>query len=104
VQVEPELLALLLATVNDVHIERKSCNVMTSKAHMADQFVHLDEKKMIPTDRDEGNDVWIPNTGASNHMMGCLDVLASLDMSTCNPVCFSDGSLVEIEDISSMVL
>lgn len=55
VKAEPEQPALLLSTVNTVHIKGSSCEVMTSRVHMDDQVVHLNEKKVVHIDRDEGN-------------------------------------------------
>lgn len=71
-QEEPEHPALLMSTVNTMHIKSSSCDVMTSKVHMDDQVVHIHEKKVILVDSDEGNDVWVLDMGASNHMTGGL--------------------------------
>ena len=35
---------------------------------MTRQVVHLNEKKVHPGDCDEDRDVWVLDTGASNHM------------------------------------
>lgn len=78
VQAKPERLTLLLAMVNVVHLERRSCNIMTLRVHKDDQCVRINEKKVTPANCDESNDVWILNTGgARNHMTGCLKVLTS---------------------------
>lgn len=104
VQAEPEQPTLLLSTVNTMHIKGSSCEVMTSRVHMYDRVVHLNENKVVSIDRDEGNNVWVLDTGASNHMTGCLEALTSLDKSVRGTVRFGDGSLVEIEGIRSMML
>jgi hypothetical protein len=44
------------------------------------------------------------DTGASNHMTGWREALASLDMTVRVTVRFGDGSLVEIEGISPVML
>jgi hypothetical protein len=103
-QAELEHLVLMLSTINVMHIERRSLDVMTSRVCMADQVMHLNEKKMFPTDHDKGNNVWVLDTGASNHMKGCLEALAPLNISVRDTMRFGDGSLVEIEGIGFMML
>lgn len=102
-QAELEQLVLMLSTINVMHIERRSLDVMTSRVCMADQVMHLYEK-MFPTDHDKGNNVWVLDTGASNHMKGCLEALAPLNISVRGIVRFGDGSLVEIEGIGFVML
>ncbi|CAD6340073.1 unnamed protein product [Miscanthus lutarioriparius] len=79
--------ALLLAT----------CDVV----HEPTQIVHLMEK-VIPIDVPDG--VWVLDTGASNHMTGTRSVLTQLDRSVLGTMRFGDGSRVEIEGISSVVI
>lgn len=95
--------ALMLAMVNSVHVERRTHCTVASRASTWDQVVHLNEKKVFPADRDEGSDAWVLDTGASNHMTGCREVLSSLDTSVQGTVRFGDGSLVEIVGIGSVV-
>ena len=66
--------------------------------------MHLNEKDVVPADRDEDSDVWVLDTGASNHMTGRRDALASLDTSIGGTVRFGDGSLVAIEGMGSVML
>jgi hypothetical protein len=66
--------------------------------------VHLNEKEVVPEDREEDDDVWVLDTGASNHMTGRCDALVSLDRSVGGTVCFGDGSIVAIEGIGSVML
>lgn len=67
--------------------------------------MHLNEEKKYPTAIGvEEKDVWVLDTGASNHMTGRREALASLDASVRGTVCFGDGSLVDIEGIGSVVL
>ena len=66
--------------------------------------MHLHEKKVHPGESDEAGDIWVLDTGASNHMTGRREALASLDTSVLGTVRFGDGSLVEIEGIGSVVL
>jgi len=56
--------------------------------------VHLHEKKVHPGESDEAGDIWVLDTGASNHMTGRREALASLDTSVLGTVRFGDGSLV----------
>jgi hypothetical protein len=87
-----------------VQIERRSFDVVTSSVRMTDQFVLPNENKVIHVDHNKGNDVQALYTGASNHMMGCLEEFTSLNMFVCGIVCCSDGSLVEIEGIVFVML
>jgi hypothetical protein len=58
--------ALLLATVNTVHVDQSPCGVKLR----TQQVVHLNEEKVYLQDRDEDKDSWVLDTGASNHMTG----------------------------------
>jgi hypothetical protein len=66
--------ALLLATVNTMHVEH-----VQHGAKPMQQVVHLNEKKVYPQNRDDNKDVWVLDTGAINHMTGRREALASLD-------------------------
>ena len=94
--------ALLLATVNAVRVAPR--DVAPSASRTTRQVVHLNEKKVHPNDGDVDEDVWVLDTGASNHMTGRREALASLDTSVGGTVRFGDGSLVEIEGIGSVML
>jgi hypothetical protein len=74
---------------------------MTGVEH---QVVHLNEEKVYSTDWDDDKDAWVLDTGASNHMTGRREALASLDTTVRGTVRFGDGSLVEIEGIGSVML
>ena len=89
--------ALLLATVNAVRVQEATRRVQS-------QVVNLNEKKVVRADRDEDDDVWVLDTGASNHMTGRRDVLTSLDTSIGGTVRFGDGSLVAIKGMGSVML
>jgi len=102
VQAEGEQPALLLATVNAVHVQPR--DVEPSVACATRQVVHLNEKKVYPTDRDEDKNVCVLDMGASNHMTGRREALTSLDTFVRGTVRFGDGSLVEIEGIRSVML
>ncbi|XP_072149568.1 uncharacterized protein [Setaria viridis] len=104
VEVGPEHPTLMLATVNAVHVQKGSLGVKSSETRMTRQVVHLNEKKVYPADRDEDKGVWVLDTGASNHMTGHREALASLDMFVRGTVRFGDGSLVEIQGIGSVML
>ena len=90
-QAEPDHPALLVVTVNSVH------------GH-GGQVVHLNEENVFPEHCDEDDNVWVPDTGASNHMTGCRQALASLDTTVGGTVCFGDGLLVEIVGTGSVML
>jgi hypothetical protein len=94
--------ALMLATVDAVHTVAPRRHAEQVEVHVPHHVVHLNEEKVFPEDRDD--DTWVLDTGASNHMMGCRVVLASLDTSVGGTVRFGDGSLVEIKGIGSVLL
>jgi hypothetical protein len=102
VQAEREELALMLATVNSVRVAAARRDVETAGVMTHEHVVHLNQKKVYPADREDN--MWVLDTGASNHMTGCREVLASLDMSVGGTVCFGDGSLVEIKGLGSVML
>jgi hypothetical protein len=101
---EQENPSLLLAMVATVHVHRASFDVELVGVRTTHQVVHLNEKKVFPADYDEDKNVWVLDTGASNHMTGRCEALASLDASMCGTMRFDDGSLVEIEGIGYVVL
>ena len=100
-QTEQEQPPLLLATVNAVGVQKGAVGAVVCATG---QVVHLNEEKVYPADCDADGDVWVLDTGASNHMMGRREALVSLDMSVHGTVRFGDGSLVEIEGIGSVML
>jgi hypothetical protein len=104
VQTDVDQPALLLTTVNAVHIEKMWRDMKPSETGMTRHVVHLHEEKVFPLDRDDDSNVWVLDTGASNYMTGHHEALASLDTTVCGTVHFGDGSLVEIEGISSGML
>jgi len=67
-QADHENPSLLLATVDAAQIDRFPVDVKQ-------QEVHLHEKKVYPEDCDEVRNVWVLDTGASNHMTGRREVL-----------------------------
>jgi len=91
--------SILLATVNAVH--NHVHKVESSLSDTIRQEVHLNEKKVFACEEVQGDDRWVLDTGASNHMTGCRQALRSLDTTVCGTVRFGDGSLVKIEGIGS---
>jgi hypothetical protein len=105
VQTEQENPSLLLSTVATVRVHRAPFDAEPVGVRTTHQVVHLNEEKKYSTViGDEEKDVWVLDTGASNHMTGRREALASLDASVRGTVRFGDGSLVEIEGIGSVVL
>jgi hypothetical protein len=98
--------SILLAMVNAVHVHTR--DVEPEPRGTTRHVVHLNEKKVHPGDREQDHDaekdVWVLDTGASNHMMGRRETLTSLDTSVGGTVRFGDGSLVNIEGIGSVLL
>lgn len=99
-QADTDQPSILLATVNAVHTRPRDVKPVARRTDC--QVVPLHEKKVYPAERDE--DVWVLDTGASNHMTGRREALTSLDMSVGGTVRFGDGSLVEIEGMGSVLL
>jgi len=66
------------------------------------QGVFLNQEQVLPETYGEGS--WILDTGATNHMTGRREALASLDESVRGAVRFGDGSTVEIQGIGSVAL
>lgn len=66
-----------MATVNTVRVSPH--DVEPSEEGTASHIVHLNEKKVFLANQDENEDAWVLDTGASNHMTGCCEVLSSLD-------------------------
>lgn len=57
---------------------------------------------MLPVEYNNG--AWVLDTGATNHMTGCRESLASLDESMRGVVRFGDGSMVEIHGIGAVTI
>jgi hypothetical protein len=62
----------------------------------------LSQEYVFPDEYHEG--AWILDTGATNHMTGCREALASLDESVRGAVRFGDGTTVEIQGIGAVAL
>lgn len=59
-------------------------------------------ERVFPEEYHEG--AWILDTGATNHMTGCREALATLDVSVRGAVCFGDGSTVDIQGMGAVAL
>jgi len=64
--------------------------------------VFLSQERVFPAEYNEG--AWILDTGATNHMTGNRDALASLDESVHGAVRFGDGSTVQIQGIGVVTI
>jgi hypothetical protein len=104
VQVDADQPTLLLTTMNVMRIKNSWRDIALVETGVTHQVLHLNEDKVYPLDCDDDKDVWVLDTGASNHMTGCHEALASLDTSVWGTIRFRDGSLVEIEGIGSVML
>ena len=69
------------------------CNVVRTTA-VGGSNVFLNQERVFPSTYDAGT--WVLDTGATNHMTGCRESLASLDQSVKGVVRFGDGARVEI--------
>ncbi|CAD6257329.1 unnamed protein product [Miscanthus lutarioriparius] len=64
--------------------------------------VFLNQEHVFPTECDDG--VWVLDIGATNHMTGCRESLASLGESVHGVVRFGDRSMVEIHRIGVVTI
>ena len=77
------------------------CNVTSTQAQPSHRMF-LSQERVFPVGYNEG--AWILDTGATNHMTGSRNALASLDEIVCGAVRFGDGSTVEIQGIGAMAI
>jgi len=70
--------------------------VLTLDTPGMNQKVFLNKRKVIPKLKGTQNIAWYLDTGASNHMTGCLEKFIELDTKVTGSVKFGDGSIVEI--------
>jgi len=84
--------ALLVAQVSNV----------VRTATTSSQHVFLNQERVLPSSYEAGS--WILDTGATNHMTGCRESLATLDESVRGAVRFGDGSKVEIHGIGAVTI
>lgn len=66
------------------------------------QEIHLSEEKVVPAVCSD--EVWVLDTGASNHMTGTKSTLTQLDDTVSGSVKFGDGSTVKICGLGSVVM
>ena len=66
------------------------------------QHAFLKQERVFPVEYNDG--AWVLDTGATNHMTGCRQSLASLDESVRGVVLFGDGSMVKIHGIGAVTI
>jgi hypothetical protein len=70
------------------------------------KVVHITEEKVYAALGDEAEKDscrWVLDTGASNHMSGCWAAFSSIDDSTIGMVKFTNGSVVKIDGIGTIL-
>ena len=77
------------------------CNLVRS-TEQTGQGVYLNQTRVFPSEYEVGS--WVLDTGATNHMTGCRDSLASLDETVKGAVRFGDGSRVEIRGVGAVTI
>jgi hypothetical protein len=77
------------------------CNVVWT-ATPSTQRVFLNQERVFLVEYGEG--AWVLDTGATNHMTGCQESLATLDELVRGTVRFGDGSTVEIHGIGAVTI
>jgi hypothetical protein len=60
------------------------------------EHVLLHEDKVVPKIKGTREKAWYLDTGASNHMTGCIEKFAAIDTTITGSVKFGDGSTVKI--------
>jgi hypothetical protein len=69
----------------------------------ATEIVHLVEEKVPMHFSDEENEARVPPLGATNHMTGCRSAFSNLDRSIHDTMKFGDGSVVQIEEMGTIL-
>lgn len=69
-----------------------------------DEEVFLHEDKVVPKPSGTQSKDWYLDTGASNHMTGCMEKFAKIDMTVKGSVKFGDGTAVKIQGRGSVLL
>jgi hypothetical protein len=77
------------------------CNLMRTVT-LGTQQVFLNQERVFPVEYGDG--AWVLDTGATNHMTGCRNALATLDELVLGAVWFGDGSTVPIQGIDTMAI
>ena len=77
------------------------CNLVQTTAS-GEQRVFLKQERVCPAAYGEG--AWVLDTGATNHMTGCREALATLDETVRGVVRFGDGSTMEIHGIGAVTI
>ena len=65
--------------------------------------VLLYEDKVVPKINSTQDKAWYLDTGASNHMIGCIEKFAEIDTTIKGSVKFGDGSAIEIQGKGSVL-
>jgi hypothetical protein len=86
---------------NGALLVARVCNVVRTEARTTQQ-VFLNQERVFPSSFDAG--AWVLDTGATNHMTGCREALASLDESVKGAVQFGDGSMVVICGVGAVTI
>ncbi|KAB5521596.1 hypothetical protein DKX38_025915 [Salix brachista] len=68
------------------------------------EHVLLHEDKVVPKIKGTREKAWYLDTGASNHMTGCIEKFAEIDTTITGSVKFGDGSTVKIQGRGSVLL
>ncbi|KAE8723501.1 hypothetical protein F3Y22_tig00012370pilonHSYRG00100 [Hibiscus syriacus] len=67
------------------------------------EHVLLHEDKVVPNMNNTQDKAWYLDTGASNHMTGCIIKFAEIDMTIKGSIKFGDGSAIEIQGRGSIL-
>lgn len=77
--------------------EEEAALLLTVWGEESDDWVLLNEDKVFPVSKENEEDTWYLDNGASNHMTGVREYFAELDENVTGLVRFGDGSRVQIK-------
>ncbi|KAB5531914.1 hypothetical protein DKX38_018584 [Salix brachista] len=87
----------------DVTGEDVVIGVDTVEVEEMNEHVLLHEDKVVPKIKGTREKAWYLDTGASNHMTGCMEKFAEIDTTITGSVKFGDGSTVKIQGRGSVL-
>ncbi|XP_013589122.1 PREDICTED: uncharacterized protein LOC106297431 [Brassica oleracea var. oleracea] len=94
-----------LLKLQEVH-ETENESTREAEELMMHEIVYLNEENVIPKDittRDDGDNMWYLDNGASNHMSGNREYFSSLDERITGKVRFGDDSRIDIRGKGSIL-
>ncbi|KAL6348524.1 hypothetical protein AAG906_013144 [Vitis piasezkii] len=95
--------ANLVTTQTDDELTLLMAEACVLSHAIQNEQVLLHEDKVVPKINSTQDKAWYLDTGASNHMTGCIEKFAEIDTTIKGSVKFGDGSAVEIQGRGSVL-